>query len=249
MARMKSGVLACSLVVLLSATAGATAARAEDGQVDAPVRLGISLTTKFPVSSGLEAQLELPARFYVSGGVGVIPVGFLHLVNETAVELEAWPEDLGGFAANHVDRTSVLSGALGWRPTLGGGGLFVELSAARVQVSVSAYSSEVFATFAPGASLELTDGDRRAERLNVDLTVDLVGGQVGWMWELDPVYVRAGIGGLAAVRASVQANVDWSDGSNSGHVLLGEVANDWSGEFLRNVRIPMGTLTLGVRLF
>ncbi|MGA9521893.1 MAG: hypothetical protein WBV82_10530 [Myxococcaceae bacterium] len=245
MGRSKTGGLTGLLAVALCTTAAW--AKAEAGA--APVRFGISLGGQFPISATAEVQLELPGRFHVTAGGGVMPGAYRRLVNQAAIELGAWPADLGTFAVDHVQQTSVLTGALGWRPFAGKGGFFIELNAARVELSVSAYTAEVMSTFAPGASLELSDGARHVERLNLDLTMDLVGGQIGWMWDVDPVFVRAGIGGLAAVRATARPSVDWSDGSNSSLGLLEEIAFDWTSLFLRNVKVPTATLKLGLRFF
>ncbi len=245
MGRRETGALSGVLAVALCSTV----AWAKSDAGGAPVRFGIALGGQFPVSASAEAQLELPGRLHLTAGGGVIPGPYQRLVNQAAIELGAWPAELGTFAVDHVRQTTVLTGGLGWRPFPGRGGFFVELNAAHIELSVSAYTAEVMSTFAPGASLELSDGARRVEQLNLDLSMDLVGGQLGWMWDFEPVFVRAGIGGLAVLRASVRPSVDWSDGANTRLGLLEEVAEDWTSLFLRNVKVPTASLTLGLRIF
>jgi hypothetical protein len=243
----KRGVLWAWLGVMLFTT---TAWAGGEEEARAPVRLGLSLGAAFPIAHGAEAQLELPGRLYLAGGVGGMPSSFQRLVNETAIKVGAWPADLGTFAVDHVGRTSVVGGSLGWRPFAEKGGFFVELNAMRLELSLSAFTSEVMSTFAPGTSpAVLSDGTRQAARVNLDLTMDLVGGQVGWMWDLDPFYLRLGVGGLAAIRASSRASIDWSDGSNSSLGLVDEVTQRWSGLLLKNARIPTASLKLGLRFF
>jgi hypothetical protein len=220
-------------------------ARAEDENV---FGLGVAAGSDLPLATLAELQLELPGRFYAAMGIGQIPMAFRKIANAYGREREMWSKSEGKLVEDNGQSSRILVGTFGYRP-LRGRGLLVEARAAQVRLTVTGSPWDMLQIFADGARLP-REPHARVETIEARLSVNLVGGQLGWEWRWGPAYARFTLGAMMPVRAQSELLLNWSDDLQT---VFSQYDDERQREIevriLRHLRLPTASLRIGAHLF
>ena len=169
--------------------------------------LSAEVTTDLPVQVGGRIQLETPHRIRLSTALGVMPGGYVQLINAVLVDAGAYPDATADLIESTLKESLVWRTHVGWRP-FSDHGFYFEVGYTLVTLGGAATGQELLAGIV-GASAPAGAGESRD--YDVASTLHLFDFELGWEWVLwDALTLRAAIGLIATVAASstVEARFD-----------------------------------------
>ena len=94
-------------------------ASAHDEGTEAHVRrttFDLTAGTHFPISVGVEGQLELPARVLLRVHAGWMPSGYVDVINRVATGFDWYDQATADLVVAAIDHAFALRVGIGWRP-------------------------------------------------------------------------------------------------------------------------------------
>lgn len=179
------------------------------GPLDGLVSLDVGLVAELPVTTGVQATLELPGRVRLGASVGRLPSLLVYGASELGASSGLLEPEDATVLGDSLGEALVLGGSLGWRP-FPDSGLWFAGDLRRLRCSTPA-SPELIAT-ALNVDLGSQGAAKASEPEGLQLDTDpytlsmratLVGGSVGWDWLLaERITLRVSAGGLVLGSAS-----------------------------------------------
>jgi hypothetical protein len=170
---------------------------------DRPWSLDLGLVAELPVSTGVQATLELPGRVRLGAGVGRLPGLLVYAASEAGSSSGLLDPEDATVIGDSLGAALVIGGSVGWRP-FREAGLWLAGDLRSLRCSVPA-SPELLATAlsvdfdGQGAAKgsEPEELEIAADPYTLSMRATLVGGSVGWDWVLaERVTLRFSAGGL-----------------------------------------------------
>ena len=215
---------------------GGSAAFAQ-GRDQSEYALDLSGGTHFPVSLGVDAQLEMPHRILSRAHLGMMPPGYIDVINATATGLDFYDDATADLIAAAVEQTIVVRIGAGYRP-LAHRGLELGLGYTLAFGGGSLTSSD---------NIAQASGQQVGERsggIPITSTLHALHVDVGWRWHIETRWVLCvAVGYLHTVAAST--NIDVGRDRQSGPVRAAEAyVNDQLTSYTRS---PELKLSFGAR--
>lgn len=169
---------------------------------EAPGQWHLAVTggTEFPIDVAARLTLETPGRLLLSTSLGVMPGGYVNLLNGFLVEGGAYPQSTADFIESALQNSLTWKTQVGWRP-LKNWGFFVSGGYTLATLGGALTGAEVISAatgLEPPQAVKRFDAEIRARS-----TLHLLGGEVGYQWTiLDRVVIQLTAGGFATVGAS-----------------------------------------------
>jgi hypothetical protein len=172
----------------------------------------LGIMAELPVSTGLQATVELPGRLRLGGSLGRLPGLIGSGATEASIGTGLLSEDEAALLGESLVGTWTVGASLGWRP-FGGAGLWLAGDLRSLQLRAQA-SQELVVTALdvdPKGLEDATAGQHSQpviEPLELALRATLLGGSLGWDWllaERVTLRVSAGVLVLSSADAQVEA--------------------------------------------
>lgn len=164
--------------------------------------LELAAGANFPVSLGLEAQIELPLRMLARVHVGWMPPAHVSVINAVATGFDWYDDATADLVSAAIDGALVLRLSGGWRP-VDTWGLEVSAGYTLITGGGSVTSAE---------ALEIATGQSVSTRANADIpleaTLQGVHVDAGWRWRLGKMLsIRVALGYFQTLAASTALTV------------------------------------------
>lgn len=175
-----------------------------------PDEIAFDLTagTHFPVSVGIEGQLELPARVLVRVHLGWMPSGYVDVINGVATAFNWYDQVTADLVSAAIDQAFVGRIGVGWRPFANEGFEF-SLGYSLVIGGGSVTSAE---------AIEAASGRQVAPRgdaaVPLRTTLHALHARIAWRWILAEHFViRAAVGYVHTIHADTAIDLDVRTGA------------------------------------
>lgn len=225
----------------------ALAGGAARAQEDSGWGLGVAGAAHFPISTGVQVELDFPFRLRLIGGYGVVPKTFQNAVNQALVALDAYQGDVGDLVLESIESTSVRRIGLGMRP-FRYAGFYVEAMYSNVTLQGSIPLAELVAPLYRGAVLPVDDQGKPGLRLRA--TLHMVHPQLGWEWSIWRFYLRATVGAALTVAAQSDLTAVEEDGTEHDAGPFDDVVEGYVNAGLRHrAHVPTGSFVVGFHFF
>ncbi len=216
----------------------------------AGVAVDLGAGTYIPLSLGAEANVELPARILVRGGIGVMPSAY----SDTIVNL------LGDFSVLNAFDQALLNTAIqnavvarvsaGWRPfpRLGFEAL---VGYTLITIGGGVSSTDVVDAYLQSKGLTDRSPPGAQESVPIAATLHNLDATVGWRFLLfdDKLVLRASLGYLQCVASSMTASETTSRPASQALTsrINQELASNLNPYFTEYVKVPVVGLTAAYR--
>ncbi len=216
----------------------------DDDDEPSPPFFDVALSTQVPLSIGVLASLELPARLLLQLEAGWMPPGYGAAINGLVKSFAGYDDDIGSLIDQSFDDAVVVRAAGGWRPfpsagfEIFGGYTFVGLNGSVAPEDVASVVGGEFA--AQVASQLLTE--------DVDISSKLHNFHVGlgWRWvAFDHLVIRANLAYMQTLASST--TVETPENPAAGAIAT-PIANRVLGDAYETyVKMPVFGLSAGYR--
>ncbi len=173
---------------------------AQAQEIPAQWHLTVTGGTEFPIDVAARLTLETPGRVLLSTSLGVMPMGYVDLLNSILVEGGAYPQSTADFIQSALQNSLTWKTHVGWRP-LKNWGFFVSGGYTLATLGGTLTGAEIISAatgLEPPQEVERFDAEIRARS-----TLHLLGGEVGYQWIIfDRLVIQLTAGGFATVGAS-----------------------------------------------
>lgn len=226
-----------------SPTAPADRVAAEEDDPSPPF-VDVALSTQVPLSIGVLASVELPARLMLQLDVGWMPPGYGAAINGLVKSFAGYDDGIGRLIDQSFDDAVVVRAAGGWRPfpsagfELFGGYTFVGLNGS---VAPEDVASVVGGEFASQVAQQLLTEE-------VDIASQLHNFHVGlgWRWvAFDHLVIRTNVAYMQTLASSTTVETPQNPSAGT---IASPIANQVLGDAYETyVKMPVFGLSAGYR--
>jgi hypothetical protein len=170
--------------------------------------LDIGAATELPISLGGVVAAEVPGRILFQVGLGVMPKGYVNLLDTFLTSVGAYNQAVSGVVRGSLGNSFVLKASAGWRPF---SGLGLELLGGYTLMTLG---GSVAASDAINAVLGETGSPFRvpagaAPDIPLAATLHNVHATIGWRWLLaeDHLVIRASLSYIQTVAATMNVSL------------------------------------------
>lgn len=219
----------------------------DDGSKDSSWAFSVEGVTNAPVDIGGRLSLETPFRLRLSTGLGIVPGGYLGLINNAVEATGAYDELVAGLVNTGFDRGRVWRTQLGIRP-FKNSGFYIDGGYARVSLAGSLFGSDVSSL---ANSIEIEGQNVGDAGYDLRSTIDMWLVEIGGQWTVaDHLLVGFGVGVMGTVRARSRAIPNFEAGQQVAVETISQTAvDDFDGQLEKYGYVPTLTLRIGYRAF
>lgn len=224
----------------------ASADRVDDGDDDepSPPFFDVALSTQVPLSIGVMASLELPARLLLQLEAGWMPPGYGAAINGLVKSFAGYDDEIGNLIDQSFDDAVVVRAAGGWRPfpsagfEIFGGYTFVGLQGSVAPEDVASVVGGEFATQVAGQLL--------TEDVGISSKLHNVHVGLGWRWvAFDHLVIRANLAYMQTLASSTSIETPENPAAGA---IANPIANEVLGDAYETyVKMPVFGLSAGYR--
>ena len=214
----------------------------------APYHLALEAATDFPADVGGRLTAELPWRLRLTTSLGVLPGGYVDVINAVVVGLGGYNQSTADLVRTALQNSLVWRLHAGWRP-FERLGLYVDVGYGLAALGGSAAGDQIISA-ATGRTVPTTGG----RQYDLSSTLHMVDVEIGWEWALwGRLSLRAAVGGAFTLGASTSMTPKFPTGSAleargvQAFTSFGAAYLDHT--YTSYVHAPLVTVAVGYRFF
>ncbi|MGM0578163.1 MAG: hypothetical protein ACQEXJ_20730 [Myxococcota bacterium] len=176
-----------------------------------PWHFDAEAVTDLPIQVGGQGTFELPGRLRLGVSVGVMPRGYIRMINEIGTGAGWYNEATADLVGSVLTNSLVIRPKVGWRP-VPDRGLYFDGSYTLAALGGAVTGPELFAL---ASGIDPPDGAENAE-VRADAALHMLGLEVGWAWTVQPgLRLRAAVGGTFTLGSSTDVTYDGPGGGTA----------------------------------
>jgi hypothetical protein len=208
-----------------------------------PFHLTVEAGTEFPIDVGGRVTFELPGRLQLTSGIGFMPSGYTHLINDALVDFNVYDQATADLIQSSLQNSLLLHLRLGWRPFERLGFYFQ----AGYLVGFLGGGASAASVLAAGGRINVGTNN---DRYDISTTVQGITVEVGWAWLIeDRFQLRAAFGGMHTFASSSTITKRGGNETANDRTIESSAAAYIDSVMTTYVYSPMVTLTAGFRIF
>ena len=159
---------------------------------------GLEALTDFPVQLGGKVWVELPHRLRVSTSLGVLPGGYVDVINSFLVGVGAYNEATADVVRSSLESSLIWRVHAGWRP-MSRRGFYFEIGYGLATLGGGLTAQDLICAMTGAAP---PSGTSTGANYSVSSTLHMVDIELGWCWTLfRGLTLRAAVGAALTVGA------------------------------------------------
>ncbi len=242
-------VLSPALLHAQAPTPSPKAAPEDPGKSSSTIHLDIEAVTDIPISLGVNLALELPGGWRASSGVGVLPAGYVSLINAVVESIpDTYDEATGDLIEETLQQSLVWRTHVGWQSAWG---IYFDAGYGLITLGGGTSTEAVLAALT-GIDAPSTGGS--TSDYDIASTLHMIDLEVGWKRVYqDRWTVRAALGFTGTLAASSTVKATFVPDRPAGQRLVAEF-EDFVEDYLVDtytsyVFSPVVTVAFGYRFF